>query len=159
MYYRVQIQDYQLKVVHPLRYGSSRYYVDNSVYPPQNRLLPVSEYARCSQMDISPFTYFVTTRIRGQFSFSLVWLRAWRFWSFLTVNGGLMMTKPDFSKMNRQELRTYVLTHRDDDEVIEALIKRGNPNSPKYRFPQTDEDLREMEELLRRKLSSSGEVV
>jgi hypothetical protein len=70
-----------------------------------------------------------------------------------------MMTKPDFSKMNRQELRTYVLAHREDDEAIEALIKRGNPNSPKYRFPQTDEDLREMEELLQRKLGSSGEAV
>lgn len=68
------------------------------------------------------------------------------------------MTKPDFSKMTRQDLRAYVLAHREDDEAIEALIKRGNPNSPRYRFPQTDEDLREMEELLRRKLGSSGEA-
>ena len=70
-----------------------------------------------------------------------------------------MMTKPDFSKMTRRDLRAYVLAHRDDDEAIEALIKRGNPNSSKYRFPQTDEDLREMEELLRKKLGSSGEAV
>ncbi len=70
-----------------------------------------------------------------------------------------MMTKPDFSKMSRQELRTYVLAHREDDEAIAALIKRGNSNSPKYRFPQTDEDLREMAELLRRKLGSAGEAV
>ena len=70
-----------------------------------------------------------------------------------------MMTKPDFSKMTRRDLRAYVLAHRDDDEAIEALIKRGNSNSPKYRFPQTDEDLREMEELLRKKLGSSGEAV
>lgn len=65
------------------------------------------------------------------------------------------MTKPDFSKMTRQDLRAYILAHREDDEAIEALIKRGNPNSPKYRFPQTDEDLREMEEILRRKLGSN----
>lgn len=45
------------------------------------------------------------------------------------------MTKPDFSTMTRQDLRTYVLTHREDDEAIEALIKRGNPSSPKYPFP------------------------
>jgi hypothetical protein len=67
--------------------------------------------------------------------------------------------KPDFSKMNRQELRAYVLAHREDDDAIEALIKRGNPNSPKYPFPQTNEDFREMEEILKRKLSSNGEVV
>ncbi|OUL29852.1 hypothetical protein BV372_22400 [Nostoc sp. T09] len=75
------------------------------------------------------------------------------------VNGGLTMTKPDFSRMTRQEMRAYILVHRDDDEAIEALIKRGDPNSPKYRFPQTDEDLREMEEILKRKLESKGEAI
>jgi len=75
------------------------------------------------------------------------------------VNGGLTMTKPDFSKMPRQELRAYVLAHRGDDEAIEALIKRGNPNSPKFRFPQTDEDLREMEAILQKKLGGRGESV
>ncbi|MGA9377312.1 MAG: hypothetical protein WBV73_00800 [Phormidium sp.] len=42
--------------------------------------------------------------------------------------------------MNCQELRAYILSHRDDDDAIAALIKRRNPNSPKYPFPQTDED-------------------
>ena len=65
------------------------------------------------------------------------------------------MTKPNFSSMTRQELRAYILAHREDDEAIEVLMKRGNPNSPKYRFPKSDEDLREMEEILRRKLDSS----
>ncbi|MBD1840245.1 MULTISPECIES: hypothetical protein [unclassified Coleofasciculus] len=65
------------------------------------------------------------------------------------------MMKPDFSKRTRQELRAYVLAHREDDEAIEALIKRGNPNSRKYRFPKNEEDLREMEEILKRKLGSS----
>ncbi|WP_013321356.1 DUF6887 family protein [Gloeothece verrucosa] len=69
------------------------------------------------------------------------------------------MTKPDFSKMTRQELRAYILAHREDDEAIEALIRRSDPNSPKYRFPQTEEDLREMEEILKRKLESRGEAV
>ena len=69
------------------------------------------------------------------------------------------MMKPDFSKMTRPELRAYVLAHREDDEAIEALIKRGNPNSPKYPFPQTDENLREIEEILKRKLGSSGEAI
>lgn len=64
------------------------------------------------------------------------------------------MMKRDFSTMTRQELRAYVLAHRDDDEAIEALIKKGNPVSPTYPFPQTDEDLREMEAILKRKLGS-----
>jgi hypothetical protein len=75
------------------------------------------------------------------------------------VNGDLTMMKPDFSRMTRQELRAYVLTHREDDEAIEALIKMGNPNSPTYPFPQTEEDLQEMEQILKRKLSSSGGIV
>lgn len=67
------------------------------------------------------------------------------------------MTKPD-SRMTRQELRAHILVHHEDDDAIEALIKRGNSDSPKYPFPQTGEDLREMEEILKRKLGSSGEA-
>ena len=75
------------------------------------------------------------------------------------VNRGLTMTKPDFSKMSCQELREYILVHREDNEAIEALIKRRNPNSPIYEFPQTNEDLIKMEEILKKKLGSSGEAV
>jgi hypothetical protein len=75
------------------------------------------------------------------------------------VNGALTMMKPDFSQMTRQDLRAYVLAHRDDDDAIEALIERRNPNSPKYRFPKTDEDLTEMEKILKKKLGASGEAV
>jgi hypothetical protein len=65
------------------------------------------------------------------------------------------MTQPNFSSMTRQELRNYILEHRDDDDAIEALINRGNPNSPIYRFPQTEEDLQEMDAILKQKLNSS----
>lgn len=74
-------------------------------------------------------------------------------------NGDLTMTKPDFNQMSRQELRAYILAHRDDDEAIETLIRMGNPNSPVYPFPQTDEDLKAMEEILKRKLGSSEGAV
>ncbi|WP_236579865.1 hypothetical protein [Pseudanabaena sp. lw0831] len=63
------------------------------------------------------------------------------------------MMKPDFSKMTRQELRAYILANREDDEAIAALIQRGNPNSPKFPFPKNDVDLKEMQEILRDKLS------
>jgi hypothetical protein len=75
------------------------------------------------------------------------------------VNGALMIMKPDFSRMTREDLRAYVLAHREDDDAIEALIKRRNPNSPKYRFPQTDEDLMEMEKILKQKLGTRGDAV
>jgi hypothetical protein len=69
------------------------------------------------------------------------------------VNGGLMMMKPDFSNMTRKELRAYILANREDDEAIAALIQRGNPNSPKFPFPKNDADLKEMQAILRDKLS------
>jgi len=68
------------------------------------------------------------------------------------VNGGLIMTKPNFDTMTRQELREYILQHRDDDNAIEALISKGNPITPTYKFPQTDEDLQEMAAILKQKL-------
>jgi len=63
------------------------------------------------------------------------------------------MMKLDFSKMTRQELRAYILANREDDEAIAALIQRGNPNSPKFPFPKDDTDLKQMQEILRDKLS------
>jgi hypothetical protein len=68
------------------------------------------------------------------------------------VNGGSMMMKPNFDSMTREEIRDYILQHREDDDAIEALISKGNPNSPTYKFPQTDEDLREMAAILKQKL-------
>jgi hypothetical protein len=70
------------------------------------------------------------------------------------VNGGLMMMKPNFDTMTRQEIREHILQHREDDDAIEALINKGNPNGPTYKFPQTDEDLQEMAAILKQKLNS-----
>jgi hypothetical protein len=67
--------------------------------------------------------------------------------------------KPDFSKMTRQELRNYILTHREDDDAIAALIDRGNPHSLKYLFPETEDNFREMEEILKQRLGSEGETL
>ena len=40
----------------------------------------------------------------------------------------------------------------NDDDTIEALINRGDPNAHRYPFPQTGADLTEMGEILKRKL-------
>lgn len=63
------------------------------------------------------------------------------------------MIKPYFSKMTRQELRAYILANREDDEAIATLINCGNPNSSKFFFPKNDADLKEMQEIIRDKLS------
>jgi hypothetical protein len=73
-------------------------------------------------------------------------------------NGGLLMTKPDFSKMTRRELRVYALAHRDDGEVITELLTRANPDRPVYPYPETDADLVQMEEIFRRKIAGDDSV-
>jgi hypothetical protein len=65
---------------------------------------------------------------------------------------GVLMMKPDFSQMSRTELRAYILANREDDDAIEALIKRRDPNSPVYPYPQTEEDFKQMQEILRQRL-------
>ncbi|MBW4601640.1 MAG: hypothetical protein KME29_19225 [Calothrix sp. FI2-JRJ7] len=71
------------------------------------------------------------------------------------------MTKPDFNKMTRQEIRAYLLANRDDDdatdEAIDVLVKTGN-FSEKYPYPQTDEDLKNMNEILKNYLKKSKAI-
>lgn len=47
--------------------------------------------------------------------------------------GGLSM-KPNFETMTRQELKAYVLTHRDDREAIDLLMSRRSPDSEAIRY-------------------------
>jgi hypothetical protein len=74
------------------------------------------------------------------------------------VIGGLTMKKPDFNQMSRLELRSYILANREDDDAIEALIKRADPNSPIYPCPQTEEDLKKMQEILQQRLLKDTDV-
>ncbi len=60
--------------------------------------------------------------------------------------------KPDFEAMTREDLKAYVLRHREDDEALAALLKRPNPNSVVY----TTNDPKEIEEILRKKIA--GEI-
>lgn len=41
-----------------------------------------------------------------------------------------MTTKPDFQQMPMEQLRAYVLAHRDDDEAFHAYIDRRRAASP-----------------------------
>ncbi len=60
--------------------------------------------------------------------------------------------KPDFETMPRAELRAYVLENREDIEALRTLMSRRNPNAKRYKFPDTEEGWRQMEEVFRQKI-------
>jgi hypothetical protein len=48
--------------------------------------------------------------------------------------------KPDFNVMTKAELRSYVLTHREDTDAFQALADRiyANPNPQWYQPEETE---------------------
>jgi hypothetical protein len=40
------------------------------------------------------------------------------------------VTHPDFTQMDEQALRTYVLQHRDDEEAFQAFLDRARSRPP-----------------------------
>jgi hypothetical protein len=62
------------------------------------------------------------------------------------------MTKPDFKAMSKDDLRAYVLAHREDDEAIRELFSRGNPDSVRY----NTKSFEETQEIIRKKIA--GEI-
>lgn len=55
--------------------------------------------------------------------------------------------------MSKEELRAYVLTHRNDAEAIRALFSRRDPNATWYGNDLSPE---ETQEIIRRKIA--GEI-
>ena len=51
--------------------------------------------------------------------------------------------KPNFESMSRQELRAYVLAHRDDNEAFYAYMDKLNAEADSVKMP----DLNSIEEL------------
>ncbi|MEH2163585.1 MAG: hypothetical protein V7K38_21740 [Nostoc sp.] len=49
------------------------------------------------------------------------------------------MTKPNFQQMSLEQLRTYILEHRNDDEAFHIYIDRRRAQSPKQ-VPMTIEE-------------------
>jgi hypothetical protein len=54
-----------------------------------------------------------------------------------------------------RELKDYALTHRENDDVFEELIKRVEMRSLAHPDPETDEDLVAMEESLFKSIRKS----
>jgi hypothetical protein len=60
--------------------------------------------------------------------------------------------EPDFNQMSREQLKGYVLTHRDSPEAVRALFERRAPDGKRYPLPRTPEELQQMEEIFRQRL-------
>jgi hypothetical protein len=54
-----------------------------------------------------------------------------------------MSSKLDFSKMNKFELRAYVLEHREDEAALHAYLDKLHAENPNARLYQRDEDVAE----------------
>ena len=54
-----------------------------------------------------------------------------------------MSVKPDFATMTALELRAYVLTHRDDDEALQAYLDKRHRENPNSRVYTPDENVAE----------------
>jgi hypothetical protein len=59
--------------------------------------------------------------------------------------------KPNFETMTRQELKVYVLTHRDDKEAIDLLMSRRSPDSEAFWYDASTSPA-ETKEILRKKI-------
>ncbi|HEY9811019.1 MAG TPA: hypothetical protein V6D13_16960 [Halomicronema sp.] len=59
--------------------------------------------------------------------------------------------KPNFDEMSREELKAYVLSHREDDEALRALCNRPSSNTEKIVFspPKTQQEEQEQFELFK----------
>ncbi len=63
--------------------------------------------------------------------------------------------KPNFERMTKAELRTYVLKHRDDLEALRSLMSRRDPKASRYSFPDTPEGLQQIQEVIKSKIQDN----
>nr|WP_198648807.1 hypothetical protein [Cyanothece sp. BG0011] len=54
--------------------------------------------------------------------------------------------------MSKAELRAYVLKHKEDKEALRVLMSRRDPNFIKYNFPNTEEGIEHIKEVIKRKI-------
>ena len=68
-----------------------------------------------------------------------------------------MTQKPDFQQMSRKELRTYVLTHREDEEAIRIYMARlhNEPGVIRQSGGLNEEDLKQLEQMIKARVSDA----
>jgi hypothetical protein len=52
-----------------------------------------------------------------------------------------MSVKPDFAAMTSQQLRAYVLEHRDDEDALQAFLNRRRSENPNSRVYRAEDDV------------------
>ncbi|WP_107668683.1 hypothetical protein [Cyanothece sp. BG0011] len=62
-----------------------------------------------------------------------------------------MNHKPDFYQISPQELRQYVLSHREDNEALRIYMDRmrSEPGVTRVTGTNSDEDMQKLEDLLK----------
>ncbi|WP_254568711.1 DUF6887 family protein [Oscillatoria sp. HE19RPO] len=63
---------------------------------------------------------------------------------------------PKFDLMSREELKAYLLSHRDNLEVLDALVNRriSDVQATWYPAPLTEETIRISEEAIQRRIEA-----
>jgi hypothetical protein len=75
-----------------------------------------------------------------------------------TVCGNLTMTQqPDFQTIPRQELRAYVLSHRNDENALRIYMDRlkNEPGIVRYQGGVTVDDLAQLDRLLQKSVTKN----
>jgi hypothetical protein len=69
--------------------------------------------------------------------------------------------KPNFQEMTLKELRTYVLSHREDDEAFYTYVDRVNVECKRVVYPplQSLEDMENYPEVIEKMRKDPGRIV
>jgi hypothetical protein len=65
------------------------------------------------------------------------------------------MMQPDFSNMTDRELKDYALANRENDEVVEELIKRVEMSAKSHSYPETEQGLVAKEQAFMQSITKS----
>jgi hypothetical protein len=71
-----------------------------------------------------------------------------------------MTQQPDFQKMPRQELRAYVLSHRDDEDALRIYMDRlkTEPRIDRHQGGVTADDLARLDRIVQQSVTKTGDV-
>jgi hypothetical protein len=71
-----------------------------------------------------------------------------------------MTPQPNFQTMSRQELRSYVLSHRSDENALRIYMDRlkTEPGVDRYQGGVSADDLAQLDRLLKQSATKTGDT-
>jgi hypothetical protein len=71
-----------------------------------------------------------------------------------------MTPQPNFQTMSRQELRSYVLSHRADENALRIYMDRlkTEPGVDRYQGGVSADDLAQLDRLLQQSVTKTGDT-